>query len=412
VRSQDPTIHTSGNRFYIRPYVEKIVNGQVVRIQERVYLNATTKRQAITEKARVMAKINNSRYMIQAQMNFGEFLDRYSKEYVHKPENLGAGTRNKYESIIKKHIRPGFGHLPMAMVSTKLIDSWLGEKARAGMAWATRMDLRNLMCGIFTQARKWGYWQEVNPAQDATVGKKRAAREPVKLEIEQTRALLAKLPADVRILCEVALYCTLRISEVLGLQWKHIDFAAGRILVRQRWYRGDIDTVKSRKSRRDVPMGMLAQDLRALYPGAGHEDEFVFSVKTRTGVCRDDRDINQHFLRPAAIELGVYQKGFGFHAFRREAITAHDKTLGTLQSQRMAGHSTVDMSLHYTLADFQAQKRAVLALQNRVRIETQQDRFPEAPAAEDHRDTFNLFDFKGLVVGPPRLELETSTVSR
>ena len=39
-------------------------------------------------------------------------------------------------------------------------------------------------------------------------------------------------------------------------------------------------------------------------------------------VSRDDRDINQHFLRPAAQDLGIYWKGFGFHALRREAITS------------------------------------------------------------------------------------------
>jgi integrase len=59
----------------------------------------------------------------------------------------------------------------------------------------------------------------------------------------------------------------LRISEVLGLQWKHIDFNAGASLVRQRWYRGDLDVVKSQKAVRDVPMGLLAKDLAAMFPG-------------------------------------------------------------------------------------------------------------------------------------------------
>lgn len=40
------------------------------------------------------------------------------------------------------------------------------------------------------------------------------------------------------------------------------------------------------------------------------------------GVCRDDRDLTQHFLRPIAKELGFYWKGFGFRSLRREAITA------------------------------------------------------------------------------------------
>lgn len=207
---------------------------------------------------------------------------------------------------------------------------------------------------------------------DATVGRKRAVRERRKLTIEETRALLAELPADVRLICETALYCTPRISEVLGLQWKHIDFASGLILVRQRFYRGDLDILKSDGSARDVPMGELVRDLAAIYPGSGHEDEYVFSVRTHTNekkprVSRDDRDILQHFLRPAAEKLGLYWKGFGFHAFRREAVTEHAEKIGAAQAQRMAGHSKADMTLHYTLADRQAQEAAVRALQERVR---------------------------------------------
>jgi len=144
-----------------------------------------------------------------------------------------------------------------------------------------------------------------------------------------------------------------------------------------------------------VPPGRFAEDLLARSPGAGHENDFVFSVKTRTGVCRDDRDSNQHFLRPAAKKLEIYQKGFGFHAFRHEAITEHGKTMGTLQTQRVAGHSKTDMSQHYTLADFEAQEWAVLALQDRVRIKPDQDKFSTGLPAEAPRAAFNFRDFKG-----------------
>ena len=53
-------------------------------------------------------------------------------------------------------------------------------------------------------------------------------------------------------------------------------------------------------------MGALAEDLAALYPGDGHAEDCVFNVLTHSKrekdgrVCRDDRAINQHFLRPAA----------------------------------------------------------------------------------------------------------------
>ena len=66
-------------------------------------------------------------------------------------------------------------------------------------------------------------------------------------------------------------------------------------------------------------------------------------------LCRDDRDILQHFLRPAAVALEFHWPGFGFHSLRREAVTAIGSAAGLGQAMNMAGHSTMDMSLLYTL---------------------------------------------------------------
>ena len=62
-----------------RPSVEKIVDGQIKRVLERIYLKAPTKRKAIREKNEIMATINHSKYVVQSQMNFGNLLDYYLK---------------------------------------------------------------------------------------------------------------------------------------------------------------------------------------------------------------------------------------------------------------------------------------------------------------------------------------------
>jgi hypothetical protein len=142
--------------------------------------------------------------------------------------------------------------------------------------------------------------------------------------------------------------------------------AQGLLLVRQRYYRGDLDEPKTRKAKRDVPLGYLADLLREVWPGEGHEEDFIFAVKTARGLCRDDRDINHYFLRKAARALGLYWRGFGFHAFRREAITAISATAGVGQAMNLAGHTKADMSQEYTLVDHSEQERAVRAFQERI----------------------------------------------
>ena len=104
----------------------------------------------------------------------------------------------------------------------------------------------------------------------------------------------------------------------------------------------------------------------------GDPNHFVFEVKTRPkwgreeAICRDDRDINQHFLRPIAKELGFYFEGFGFHSLRREAVTEYSGLLGVGQAMNMAGHTSMEMSLLYTLSDRKAQDLAVRGFQERI----------------------------------------------
>ena len=390
MRVQDPEIFaTEGKnpRWFIRPFVDSFdQEGNAIKRQIRIYLgrcDEMKKREAITKKNEVMARINKSQVVLQAQLRFGALLDHYLAEFVRRPNTLSVATQTSYEYLIENHIEPAWGEKFLGEIRGLEIDRWLsekgkpkvvGDKIKPGLSWQTRTHLRNLMSGIFTKAREWGLWRDENPVMYVSVGRKVAAYTQRKLTIEETRQILGALPDDVRLICETALFCTLRISEVLGLSWQHIDFERGLILVRQRFYRGDLDQCKTRRAVRDVPMGDLATSLAALHPGPGHEKEFVFSVKTYANsknprTCRDDRDINQHFLRKAAKAKGFYWKGFGFHAFRREAVTAMGSALGTLQAQRMAGHARADMSLDYTLADHVAQERAVRELQARVRGE-------------------------------------------
>ena len=65
--------------------------------------------------------------------------------------------------------------------------------------------------------------------------------------------------------------------------------------------------------------------------------------------------------------LGFYWKGFGFHALRREAVTAFNAALGVTQTMTMSGHATRwSMSADYTLADQVAQDAAVRARQEAI----------------------------------------------
>lgn len=373
-RYQDPPLKQNGNgSWYIRPWVDVYEKGgERKRVKRQIVLGPASmgKREAIIAKRRTMETINRASYVIQSQIYFEELVKEYRERHI---ERQASPTRNKYESLLKNHVLPAFKGLQLYQITTKSVQEWLDVKAASGKSWSTCSDLRNLMSGIFERAIAWKYWQEGNPIEHVSAGRKRLVREKKKLTDEQTQRLLAALPPQVRTMACVALFCTLRISEVLGLQEKHADFESGDLIIEQRFHRGNLDIVKTQTSERRVPMGYLSEDLKRLC--MGDPEKFIFEVETHPGrpgpnqrayICRDDRGLLQNYLRPAAKKIGCYTSGFGWHSLRREAVTAFNASLGVTQAMRLAGHASADMSAEYTLRDREAQDRAVRERQVKI----------------------------------------------
>ncbi|MDE2103413.1 MAG: tyrosine-type recombinase/integrase [Patescibacteria group bacterium] len=375
-RFQDPTVEQSKNgSYYIRPWVDVITKDGITRRKKTIVLGPATmkQREVLAAKRRVMETINRASYVVQSQIVFGALLDEYAERHI---KRQAYPTQKKYESLIKNHIRPAFGELQLIEITAKRVQEWLDAKPKS---WSTRNDIRNLMSGIFERATAWKYWQDANPMEHVTAGRKRLVREKHKLTDDETRKVFAALPGQVRLAAMVAWSCTLRISEVLALREKSLEWDTNQIYVQERFHRGDLDVTKNRAAERRVPMGYLADELKKLC--MGDPDRFVFNIETRPGkpgpnqrvyICRDDRGLHRYFLRPAAKAAGCYTPGFGWHALRREAVTAFNATLGTTQAMRLAGHSSVAMSAEYTLADRIEQDRAVRERQERLMGETKE----------------------------------------
>jgi len=371
-RFQDPSLHQNANgSWYIRPWIDVITKDGVTRQKKQIVLGPESigKRGAQAAKRLAMEKINRASYVIQSQISFSDLLDEYEKRHMARQ---ALSSQTKCESLIRRHIRPAFGHFQLGEITGNSIQKWLDAKGAAGMSWAARTDLKGLMSSAFTRARIWKYWQDDNPARDVFVGRKSLQREKRKLTDDQTRRLLAALPSQVRTLASVALFCGLRVSEILGLQERHINFKAGLISIEQRCWRGNIDEVKTRNALRRVPMGHLADDIRKLC--LGDPARYIFHVLgTRNVACKDSSHLSKTYLRPAAEAIGCYWAGFGWHSLRREAVTAFNASLGVTQAMRLAGHASADMSLEYTLTDHIEQERAIRERQVKLMGETKGD---------------------------------------
>src|SRR5271169_2572410 len=93
-----------------------------------------------------------------------------------------------------------------------------------------------------------------------------------------------RLEDTICLIIEICIATGARISEVLGLAWKHVNLDAGTIKIEQRVWHQDVGRPKSEDSKRLLGIGDLADRFRAKAKRDGDALEaFVFQQKRAPG---------------------------------------------------------------------------------------------------------------------------------
>lgn len=160
------------------------------------------------------------------------------------------------------------------------------------------------------------------------------ARKPKHLRAEQTRALLAAMPAEYADLTYLLAATGLRISEALSLLWRDLERdELGRPVV-------VIHKSKTTAGERRVPLTagtmrrLVKRRAEAHYSGS---DEPIFA--TATGTSMDAHNFRQRVFRPAAKRAGV------------EWATPHKLRHGVASLMAEGGYSPAQIAAHLGHAD-------------------------------------------------------------
>lgn len=159
-------------------------------------------------------------------ITFAEYAERWM---AHRPQ-LRPRTREVYESQLRRHVLPAFGNLSLAKITTPAIREWhVSVVATAGASTAAKC--YRLLSTILRQAVDDQLLFR-SPAQVRGASVENAPERPI-----ATVAELAELidVADERIRAFIVLgaWCSLRLSELLGLQRRHVDQMHGTVTVEQ-----------------------------------------------------------------------------------------------------------------------------------------------------------------------------------
>jgi len=207
------------------------------------------------------------------------------------------------------------------------------------------------------------------PARPNTgkLGKKRRKYKRRILTLDETARVLARLEEPNKLVIETCIATGARISEVLGLKWKHVNFKDGAIKIEQRVWQQDVGPPKSESSRRILGIGDLVERYRARAAEDGADAEaLVFQQKRAPGKPLWDSGVRDALHKAAQAENCDFP-GLGPHSFRRANITWRQQVGGSaIEASKIAGHSDLEMTGEYTFVAPERQNELTRAIQAKL----------------------------------------------
>jgi integrase len=243
-----------------------------------------------------------------------QFLNRWLSDCA--KQRLRPRTFLSYSQVIRLHIVPMLGRVPLQRLAPQHVQTWLNERHQAGLSARTCQYMRAILRSALAQAHRWGM---VSRNVAMLVESPRVSRREIKpLNPDQARALLAAVREHrLGALFTVAVALGLRQGEALGLKWDAIDLDSATLTVRASLQRvgksWQLVEPKSDRSRRTLAMPeVVSTALRAhrirqleerlLAGSRWRETGFVFT--TRTGAPMEACNLMKAFravLRDASL---------------------------------------------------------------------------------------------------------------
>jgi len=384
VRIQHPGIHErtdrGGSYWYFRFWEDVLQADGTLKAVRKFQLvgpsegdNRLSKKKAEVERDKFLAKINKptiQEKIADGLVLFSRMVDRYKAAHVEAQVAgrflLAKPTRLKYLLHLEQRIVPQWGERRLCEIKPDEVQQWLFETCES---WHMMNDLRGIMSGIYTKAEEWGYWPEGrrNPLSRVKIGEKWSVRPERILTEKETVRVLARLSDPNLLVLETAIATGGRISEILGLTWRHVDLQNGVVHIVQRNWRGDIDDPKSKTSKRPLTLGYLVERYRAKATAdSARPEKWVFIRTNGSGLPLWDSGVRQA-LKRAAVAEGCDFPGLGPHSFRRANITWRQEVGGSsIEASKIAGHSTIRMTEEYTKIRLTRQEELTRLIQERL----------------------------------------------
>jgi integrase len=256
--------------------------------------------------------------------------------------HLKASTRVRYEGLLRNHVLPRWGSVPVTKIGHADIATWVAELVASGLSGSSVRHAHRVLSLMLSLAVRDGRLAR-NPATGVKLP--RATVSHKRFLTHKQVAELAQAAGDYGLAVRVLAYCGLRTGELAALRVSRVDLVRRRLdiveAVTEVAGRAVFGTPKTHQCRSvPIPRG-IADDLAAHMAGRA-PDAFLFPAP-RGGVLLM-RNWRRVIFDPAAQEAGL--AGLTPHELRHSAASlAVSAGASPLAVQRMLGHASAAMTM-------------------------------------------------------------------
>jgi len=277
----------------------------------------------------------------------GETLNAIAARY--KAERMPArfSTARMYRSWLRNHILPRWGTVSVNDIQPNEVELWLrslklAPKSKAHIRAVLRILVDFAMwCGVMKVSR--------NPIELVVVkGATKRTREPRSLTVLEFHKLIAQLEEPFKTMAQIAVCFGLRVSELLALQWRDVDWLNGKLKIERAIVMQNVDEVKTVASRKQMAIAPelleVFKQWRQLAEFAADND-WIFASAVQLGRLPVSYSWYERKLKEAAEQSGIGV--IGSHAMRHTYRSWLD-AVGTpiAVQQRMMRHTDIRTTLN------------------------------------------------------------------
>lgn len=309
---------------------------------------------------------NTGMHFEPSTMTVADFMDYWFKEYAEV--NLKHNTQDGYKRAIRLQIKPAIGKYKLRSLTPAILQKFTNDLYREGYSKRSLSIFTSIVNNALKHAvHPWGFIKE-NPMQ-YVIMPSYDVRKPTEKDLKilpmyKLKKINSYLTEDhpLYIPFQIGLHTGLRVSEVCGLLWEHIDLDKGTLRVEHaminkngEWIFG---TTKTPSSERQIPLGgTIIQILKKhrtwikknkLKYGVHYKDSDHVCVKQ----CGDiiTPGVIKYNTRKIKETLGI---DFNFHSLRHTHATMLMENGAKVKDiQARLGHSrssiTIDTYSHLT----------------------------------------------------------------